>query len=85
MNRISSILRVVVFPNIPILLTWNNLQDSVLLHVGRKVPCPHVLLHYPHIGQFLDRDKESKVEISAPQTDVAVVEAPLFTRVLSIS
>ena len=36
-------------------LTWNNLQNSVLLHVGRKVPRSHVLFHYSHVGQFLGK------------------------------
>lgn len=34
-------------------LTRNDLKHAVLLHVGRKVPGPHVLLHYANIGQFL--------------------------------
>ena len=34
-------------------LTGNDLQNPVLLHVGWKVPCSHVLLHDPHVGQFL--------------------------------
>ena len=34
-------------------LTRNDLKDAVLLHVGRKVARPHVLLHYAHVGQLL--------------------------------
>lgn len=34
-------------------LTWNDLKHTVLLHVGGKVPSPHVLLHYANVGQLL--------------------------------
>lgn len=36
-----------------VFLTRNDLQHAVLLHVSRKVPGSHVLLHYAHVGQFL--------------------------------
>lgn len=39
-------------------LTWDDLQHSVLLHVGRKVPGSHVLLHYANIGQLLTGGKQ---------------------------
>lgn len=34
-------------------LTRNDLKHTVLLHVGRKIPSPHVLLHYANVGQLL--------------------------------
>lgn len=34
-------------------LTRNDLKHTVLLHVGRKVPSSHVLLHYANVGQLL--------------------------------
>lgn len=34
-------------------LTRNDLKHTVLLHVGGKVPSPHVLLHYANVGQLL--------------------------------
>lgn len=36
-----------------VVLTRNDLKHTVLLHVGGKVPSPHVLLHYANIGQLL--------------------------------
>lgn len=54
----------VLFYGFPSFLrTWNNLQNSVLLHVGRKVPRSHVLLHYSHVGQFLG-EKSSKQSVT---------------------
>lgn len=46
-------------------LTWNNLQNSVLLHVGWKVPSSHVLLHYSHVGQFLGRNQAGEAKFFA--------------------
>lgn len=34
-------------------LTRDDLKHTVLLHVGGKVPSPHVLLHYANVGQLL--------------------------------
>lgn len=34
-------------------LTWDDLDDTGLLHVGWQVSRPHVLLHDSHVGQFL--------------------------------
>lgn len=34
-------------------LTRNDLKHTVLLHVGGKVPSPHVLLHDANVGQLL--------------------------------
>jgi len=53
-------------------LTWNNLQNSVLLHVGRKVPHSHVLLHYSHVGQFLSRNK-AKLNVTNLQTSTILL------------
>lgn len=39
-------------------LTRNDLKHTVLLHVGRKVPGSHVLLHYANIGQLLTGGKQ---------------------------
>lgn len=41
--------------SVRVFLTWNDLKHTVLLHVGRKVSGPHVLLHYAYVGQFLRR------------------------------
>lgn len=37
-------------------LTRNDLKHTVLLHVGGKVPSPHVLLHYANVGQLLTEE-----------------------------
>lgn len=37
----------------PVCLTRDDLDDPGLLHVGRQVARPHVLLHDSHVGQFL--------------------------------
>lgn len=39
-------------------LTWDDLDDTGLLHVGWQVARPHVLLHDAHVGQFLQPRKE---------------------------
>lgn len=38
-------------------LTWDDLNDTGLLHVGWQVARPHVLLHDSHVGQFLQPRK----------------------------
>lgn len=42
-----------------VVLTGNDLKHTVLLHVGRKVPGSHVLLHYANIGQLLLGENKS--------------------------
>lgn len=59
-----------------VVLTRDDLKHTVLLHVGRKVPSPHVLLHYANVGQLLTEvegkktDPESESLCSAVQSMV---------------
>lgn len=43
-----------------VILTWDYLKHAVLLHVGREVSGPHVLLHYANVGQLLTRERPGK-------------------------
>lgn len=43
-------------------LTRNDLKHPVLLHVGGKVPSPHVLLHYANVGQLLTEGGERQTQ-----------------------
>lgn len=58
------------FPRARFFLTRNNLQNSVLLHIGRKVPRSHVLLHYPHVCQFLGRNQTKGANVTELRTKV---------------
>lgn len=42
------------YPPIHASLTWNDLQDSVLLHVDWQVPCSHFVVLNFDGGQFLE-------------------------------
>lgn len=51
-------------------LTRDDLKHTVLLHVGGKVPSPHVLLHYANVGQLLTgggKKKQSRRKFVAQQ------------------
>lgn len=48
-------------------LTWDDLDDTGLLHVGRQIACPHVLLHDPHIGQFLQPRNSVRAKDNSPK------------------
>ena len=36
-------------------LTGDDLKHSVFLHVSREVPSSHILLHDPHVCEFLKK------------------------------
>lgn len=44
-------------------LTRDDLKHTVLLHVGRKVPGSHVLLHYAYVGQLLTGRQHGQIDM----------------------
>lgn len=47
--------------SVGVFLTRDDLKHTVLLHVGGKVPSPHVLLHYADVGQLLMERRHGRV------------------------
>lgn len=54
-------------------LTRDDLKHTVLLHVGGKVPSPHVLLHYANVGQLLTEVEGKKKKKKQTQSQKVCV------------
>lgn len=55
-------------------LTRDDLKHTVLLHVGGKVPSPHVLLHYANVGQLLTEVEGKEKKQNRPRVRKFVLD-----------